>query len=61
MRLCKLCGGFLIVLGILGRLIHYRCESCGMQFSKPLDKEDENESEDKNESIIDTSKKTIGF
>ena len=32
---CKLCGGYLIILGDLGALRWYTCESCGMQFNRP--------------------------
>jgi len=34
MRKCKLCGGKLMKLGKLGKLIHYQCRDCGMQWSK---------------------------
>ena len=32
-RRCKLCGGLLCLLGVLGRLTWFRCRACGMQFS----------------------------
>lgn len=31
---CSICDGPLMPLGQLGRLMHYRCRNCGMQFSK---------------------------
>lgn len=30
---CKVCGGFLALLGQLGNLIHLRCQDCGLQHS----------------------------
>lgn len=35
--LCALCGGALRILGALGNLIHYRCRSCGIDFSARAD------------------------
>lgn len=34
MRTCRLCGGLLYLLGVLGKLKWYRCRHCGMEFSK---------------------------
>lgn len=31
---CSLCNGDLSFIGALGKMNHYRCEGCGMQFSK---------------------------
>jgi hypothetical protein len=31
---CKLCGGWLMLLGVLGSLRHYRCRNCGMMFAR---------------------------
>lgn len=31
---CSLCGGALYFLGKLGPLAWFRCENCGMEFSK---------------------------
>lgn len=36
MKLCRLCGGDLALLGALGNLKHYRCIHCGMQFNKMI-------------------------
>jgi hypothetical protein len=33
MSSCDLCGGPLILLGALGRLMHYRCRNCGADSS----------------------------
>ncbi len=35
---CKLCGGQLEVLGILGWLKHLKCRACGMLFSRKIRK-----------------------
>ena len=32
---CPMCGGPGNLLGEMGRLIHYRCRNCGMDFNKP--------------------------
>lgn len=31
---CSICGGFLELLGKLGKLYWFRCRNCGMEFSK---------------------------
>lgn len=31
--ICQICGGILIYLGTLGKLVHSRCRNCGMTFS----------------------------
>lgn len=31
---CPLCGGLLVLLGKLGRLVWFRCRDCGMEFGK---------------------------
>lgn len=36
MTQCKICGGELGVLGILGLFCWYQCRNCGMQFSRKL-------------------------
>ena len=33
---CKLCGGTLVELGVLGNLKHLRCRNCGAQFSRKV-------------------------
>lgn len=34
---CSMCGSSEIkVLGIMGRVVHYRCKSCGSDYSAPL-------------------------
>jgi len=33
---CKLCGGELMLLGVLGLLKWLRCRHCGMQFSRKI-------------------------
>lgn len=30
--MCRICGGPLIPLGVLGHLEHLKCRNCGMQF-----------------------------
>lgn len=43
---CEICGGPLLLLGVLGSLAHYNCRDCGMMFSggKPdLGDEDDDE------------------
>jgi hypothetical protein len=32
-RDCGICGGALRILGVLGELVHYRCEACGADHS----------------------------
>ena len=35
---CKVCGGPVILMGIMGTLAYYRCRNCGMeQFSRTSD------------------------
>lgn len=34
MRECELCGGPLVVLGVLGNVAHCRCRDCGAQCSE---------------------------
>lgn len=34
---CPYCGGPLILLGQLGRLLHSRCRDCGAQCAQPTD------------------------
>lgn len=31
---CRLCGGVLALLGVLGRLAWYRCRDCGMDWNE---------------------------
>lgn len=38
--MCTLCGGELMLLGQLGRLVHVTCRNCGMQFSHEADELD---------------------
>lgn len=33
---CQLCDGLAFLMGVLGKLAWYRCEGCGMEFSKRL-------------------------
>lgn len=35
--LCPVCEGEGVVLGTLGRRIHYRCRHCGIDFSEEVD------------------------
>lgn len=37
--MCTLCGGPLVILGQLGRLMWYRCRDCGMDQNHPADGE----------------------
>jgi hypothetical protein len=39
--MCKLCGGQLVGLGILGDLLWCRCEDCGMQESIQVEENEE--------------------
>jgi len=32
--MCSMCGGSLVLLGVLGMMIYYRCRYCGIQVSK---------------------------
>lgn len=34
--LCDQCGAVMVVLGVLGDRRHFRCEGCGMQFSRKI-------------------------
>lgn len=34
-RICGLCHGPLVLLGVLGRLYWFRCQNCGVQYSSP--------------------------
>lgn len=34
---CPICDGDAGLLGVLGRLAHYVCRACGMQFSRKVD------------------------
>lgn len=34
MHTCGICGGWLYVLGELGRLVWFQCRDCGMQWSQ---------------------------
>ena len=36
MEACVVCGGDSVKLGTLGSLTHYRCGSCGITFSGPI-------------------------
>lgn len=38
--ICQLCGGVLVLLGLLGNLAWFRCRQCGMEFSKRLTPEE---------------------
>lgn len=31
---CHVCGGYLVYLGVLGRLVWVRCVGCGLEVSK---------------------------
>lgn len=31
---CKICGGYLICLGKLGKFTYYRCHNCGLEYRK---------------------------
>lgn len=31
---CDVCGGYLMLLGVLGNTLHTRCRNCGMTFSE---------------------------
>lgn len=31
---CPFCWGFLHLLGILGRFLHFRCRDCGMEVTR---------------------------
>jgi len=37
--ICNFCGGIANMLGILGRLIYYRCEDCGHEQSEQIESE----------------------
>ena len=37
---CPICEGQALVLGTLGRLNHYRCRDCGMDFAYQTEKEE---------------------
>lgn len=37
-RHCRYCGGRLLPLGKLGRRLHYRCQACGLGWSRPTRK-----------------------
>lgn len=37
---CELCGGVLIALGRLGRVIHFRCQDCGMDWREEMSEGD---------------------
>ena len=43
---CPVCPGLGHELGALGRLIHFRCRDCGMQFSQDAALVDEFQDED---------------
>jgi hypothetical protein len=32
-RICRMCGGPLMILGLLGSVRHFRCRNCGMVFA----------------------------
>lgn len=34
---CQVCKGPLMLLGILGRMEHVRCQGCGMEFSREIE------------------------
>lgn len=34
MNYCSLCGGILVLLGVLGRKRHWRCRDCGMDWTE---------------------------
>ncbi len=40
---CPTCGGDGVPLGTLGKLDHFRCRHCGMQFNVPNEDEPEEE------------------
>ncbi len=48
---CPLCGGPLIPLGILGRLLHTRCRNCGMSCTREVPEPDEDEDDDYEEEL----------
>lgn len=33
-RPCKVCGGPIGILGVLGSMIHYQCRNCGINFCR---------------------------
>ena len=33
---CPVCGGWSIPLGILGKLLHYICQDCGIEFNTEI-------------------------
>lgn len=34
--LCPACGGKPVLLGALGRIVHWRCPACGYVYSRPV-------------------------
>lgn len=40
MRHCRVCEGPLAFLGTLGTRDHYRCQSCGLDSSRPAEETD---------------------
>lgn len=53
MEICELCGGTLIFLEVMGDLLHFKCQNCGIQVNVPAtpsqsdsEKEEEEEEED---------------
>lgn len=41
MNYCPMCDGEGVLLGQLGRLVHFRCRQCGMGFHTEVEPEDE--------------------
>lgn len=37
---CPCCGGPGLLLGVLGRLLHFCCRNCGMSFNHPHEESD---------------------
>lgn len=35
---CSICGGYLMYVGTLGKLVHLECRDCGMKSTMPLEK-----------------------
>lgn len=43
---CYLCGGELVPLGTLGHRLHLNCRNCGMQFSRVLEPQEQEDDDD---------------
>jgi tRNA(Ile2) C34 agmatinyltransferase TiaS len=44
MDVCGICGGELVLMGQLGRKAHFRCRACGMEWSKDIEEEEDDDS-----------------